>query len=165
METKETGNRKKFQKSYLIVILIAIVTVLVGISILNSRNTTQSTNTQNKIVHEQSGQELSIEIADDDFERMRGFMNRTDIGENDGMLFIFQDKNFRTFWMKDTPTSLDIIFLDENFKVINFFESTLPLQTTQRYSSQLPAMYVLEAKSGFAKRINLQDNDTFELKN
>ena len=53
---------------------------------------------------------FTVEVADNDKLRSLGFMGRTDIPEGTGMLFIWNDEAYRNFWMKNTPSSLDIIF-------------------------------------------------------
>ena len=42
------------------------------------------------------------------------------------LLFIWLDEAYRNFWMKNTPSSLDIIFFDKNGYFINVQENTIP---------------------------------------
>ena len=67
-----------------------------------------------------------VEVADNDKLRSLGLMGRTDIPEGTGMLFIWNDEAYRNFWMKNTPSSLDIIFFDKNGNFINVHENTIP---------------------------------------
>ena len=67
------------------------------------------------------------------------------------MLFVFGTSAARTFWMKNTPLPLDIIFIDDAGKVVNVAEHTTPLTTTPIRSTG-PARYVLEVNAGFADR-------------
>jgi len=55
---------------------------------------------------------LDIEIADNEEERMRGLMDRQNLPDNAGMLFIFPNDEPRSFWMKNTFISLDIIYIN-----------------------------------------------------
>jgi uncharacterized membrane protein (UPF0127 family) len=88
-------------------------------------------------------------------------MFRTNLNQNDAMLFIFDEPTIQTFWMLNTPTSLDIIFLDQNYRVINYFQNTIPNQTHTRYSSKAPSQYVLETKTGFVEQSGLKVGDVF----
>lgn len=162
MEINQTGDRKKFQKNYLIAffsILAGLICIIIIIS--TGGKSTESTSTFSRITHERSGEVLLLEIAKTPQERARGYMFREDIKENQGMLFIFEDEQYREFWMKNTPTSLDIIFLDSDFKVINFHKETKPNQTQETYPSKEPAMYVLETRYGFIERTDLSKGDLF----
>ncbi len=51
-------------------------------------------------------QKIDIEIADEDWERSQGLMYRTKMGENQGMLFIFDEEEIQSFWMRNTNISL-----------------------------------------------------------
>lgn len=64
----------------------------------------------------QDGSELefSVEVADDENERRIGMMYRTEVPDNTGMLFVFDDVAERSFWMKDTYVALDLLFINED---------------------------------------------------
>src|SRR5690606_40730891 len=53
-----------------------------------------------------------VEIADDEMERARGLMHRPPLADDRGMLFQFPDVAERGFWMHNTPSPLDIIYID-----------------------------------------------------
>lgn len=97
-----------------------------------------------------------VEIARDEHAREQGLMYRTELADNHGMLFSFPDTEPRTFWMKNTLIPLDMIFLDENKKVVSITSYANPCEdasgvTCARYQSGLPAKYVLELKAGQSK--------------
>lgn len=106
-----------------------------------------------------SGQELSwywVETARNDQEWAEGLMNRSVLAANHGMLFLFPNVEQRTFWMKNTLIALDILFLDQNKKVISIVNHANPCSdstgnTCERYVSTLPAKYVLELKADQSK--------------
>ena len=95
-----------------------------------------------------------VEIANNDKLRSLGFMGRTDIPEGTGMLFIWNDEAYRNFWMKNTPSSLDIIFFDKNGNFINVHENTIPY-SLDNIPSLKPSKYVLELIAGSSKKFNL----------
>lgn len=101
---------------------------------------------------------IDIEIADDDQQRERGLMYRRQLEEDQGMLFIFANEDYRSFWMKSTPLPLDIIFLTANRVIINIHENTTPF-SEQSYESELPAQYVLEVNAGFCAQYRLEPGD------
>jgi uncharacterized protein len=104
---------------------------------------------------------MNLEVAKSMSARETGLMNRYYIGANTGMLFIFEDENYQTFWMKDTLISLDIIYLDKDFKVVSFYSNTMPDQTYTTYNSIYKAKYVIETNAGFSDSINLKLGDKF----
>ncbi len=70
--------------------------------------------------------EFMVEIADDDAERERGLMFRPPLEDDRGMLFQFPDVAERGFWMKDTPSSLDIIYIDPRGRIVSIARHTTP---------------------------------------
>jgi len=98
---------------------------------------------------------LAVEIAETPETRARGLMGRALGDFMTGMLFIFETAEPQTFWMRDTPGSLDMIFIDADGKVLNVAAHTTPLSDRQ-YSSAGPAKYVMEAKAGFADRYGIR---------
>ncbi len=94
---------------------------------------------------------LLVEIADTPAARERGLMDRELPDDKTGMLFIFPAAAPRTFWMRNTPASLDMFFADSKGRIIHIAPETLPF-SDQHYPSHGPARYVLETRGGFASR-------------
>lgn len=101
--------------------------------------------------------EVQCEIADTMYKQALGLMNRENLDENKGMLFIFNDEKVREFWMKNTLISLDMIFLDKNFKIVSIVENAQSCKTIdcEIYSSLYPAKYVVEINGGLSKKYNI----------
>lgn len=91
--------------------------------------------------------EYDIELADTPYERQTGLMYRTEMNSNNGMLFIFEDSAIRSFYMKNTLISLDLIFLNESLEIISICKNTTP-NNESSIPSLAPAKYVLELRSG-----------------
>ncbi|MGM0441675.1 MAG: DUF192 domain-containing protein [Elusimicrobiota bacterium] len=111
--------------------------------------------------------EFSVEIADSSEERAKGLMNRKHLSEDNGMLFVYNKENSRSFWMKNTTIPLDIIFLDSDLEVINI-EAADPEPDTsdedlQRYRSERPAQYVLEINQNRSEEIGLEKGNKMGL--
>ena len=104
---------------------------------------------------------LDVEIADTPARRSRGLMERTDIAPDEGMLFVFGPPREITMWMFNTPTSLDMIFLDPGGEVTHVAPDTVPF-STDVVSSRGPAAFVLEVVAGSAARWGLEPGDRLE---
>lgn len=94
---------------------------------------------------------VHVEVARTHQELSRGLMWRDRLGAYEGMLFVFDEPSDRTFWMKNTPLSLDILFIDDRGRIANIAESTTPYSETPIRSAQ-PVRYVLEVNAGFTRR-------------
>ncbi len=99
---------------------------------------------------------ITIEIADTAEARTKGLMERWSLPEHHGMIFIFDYPDIQRFWMHNTPLSLDMIFVDENRRILNIAESTTPM-SRQTYSSRGPAKYVVEVRAGFSRRLGIEE--------
>jgi len=98
---------------------------------------------------------IDIEIADTPETRTKGLMGRTSLEDTEGMLFVFEYVRPHNFWMKNTPISLDIIFLDPDGCVVNIAESTTSMSETI-YSSKVPIKYAAEVRAGFSKYFKIE---------
>ena len=114
-----------------------------------------------------NGTRVSVEIADTDDKRQRGLMFRKELAPTDGMVFIFDEKGFYPFWMKNCFISLDMIWVDEAFKVVSIAPSVPPCKADPcpNYSPTADAFYVVETVSGFAKTHGVKVGDTLAFKN
>jgi len=104
---------------------------------------------------------LNIEIADDDYQTQTGLMYRNSMKDNEAMLFVFPDEDYRSFYMKNTKFPLDIIYISEDKKVVSIQENAQPMLETS-LPSDAPAKYVLEVNAGLAKAWQLRAGDTME---
>ena len=100
---------------------------------------------------------INIEIADTDFTRQRGLMNRRGMGLNEGMLFIFPEPEMQSFWMRNTAMPLDIIFVDTELNIVNIARRTTPLSDDYIRSTSL-AQYVIEVRGGVTERYEITDS-------
>ncbi len=91
-----------------------------------------------------------VQVAKTPDETRRGLMRRRSMPQNQGMLFVFEGMSERSFWMKNTYISLDMIFIDAEGKVVHIIPNVPPLSHTSR-KSIYPCTYVLELNGGRAK--------------
>lgn len=102
---------------------------------------------------------FEVEIADEPGEWQRGLMERPSLAQNRGMLFIFPEQAPRVFWMMNTLIHLDIIFADDDGRILNIAADVPPCVAPRRcptYRSSAPARYVLEIAGGRAKALGIR---------
>jgi uncharacterized membrane protein (UPF0127 family) len=99
------------------------------------------------------GYSVSVEIAADDETRAQGLMFRDSLREGTGMLFLFAKNGDYPFWMQNTLIPLDMIWIDENHKVVHVASDVPPCKADPcpSYPPNAPARYVLELAAGMAK--------------
>jgi uncharacterized protein len=108
-----------------------------------------------------SGVTILAEIADTPQKRSTGLMYRDHLKKDHGMLFIFDQPQAWTFWMKNTNIALDLIWLDSKKRVIHI-EQNVPICTRtddscpQYRSNSDDAMFVLEIAGGTLERYKIE---------
>ncbi|MEO8774665.1 MAG: DUF192 domain-containing protein [Gelidibacter sp.] len=106
---------------------------------------------------------LDIEIADDEYHTQTGLMYRDSMGQEQAMLFIFPEADYRAFYMKNTKIPLDIIYIDADKKIVSFQKNAQPYSEAS-LPSNVPAKYVLEINGGLADQWELKVGDKMEYK-
>jgi len=111
-----------------------------------------------------TGKAIQAEIADTAAKRAKGLMFRQELAEEQGMLFVFEQEQEVSFWMKNTLIPLDLIFLDKDLKIVDIKQDFQPCKTDSClvYSSKQPAKYVLEVNSGFIKANDIKIGDVIQ---
>ncbi|MEM1256895.1 MAG: DUF192 domain-containing protein [Bacteroidota bacterium] len=102
---------------------------------------------------------LDVEFAETDYEVQTGLMYRDSMEDYQSMLFIFPDVAMHSFYMKNTEFPLDILFIDENQRIVSFQKNAQPLNESG-LSSKLPVKYVLEINAGLSDQWNLVEGDS-----
>jgi len=101
-----------------------------------------------------SGKVLQTEVMVKDEDRQMGLMFRPNLAEDRGMLFVFGRLDFHAIWMKNCKFPIDILWLDENKKVVHLAESVPPCREDPcpSYQPLQRAAYVVELNAGQARR-------------
>ncbi len=107
---------------------------------------------------------LDIEIADDDYSTQTGLMYRKSMKDSQGMLFIFPDSDYRSFYMKNTEIALDIIYISEDKHIVSIQKNAVPFNETS-LPSEAPAKYVLEVNAGLSDTWDLRKGDVIQFTN
>jgi len=106
---------------------------------------------------------LDIEFAENEYQIQTGLMYRKSMEDHQGMLFIFPEEAPRSFYMKNTKFSLDIIFIDSKNKVVSIQKNAQPLNESS-LPSEGPAQYVLEVNAKLTDTWNLKAGDSISFK-
>lgn len=143
-------------------ILLVAISFLIGLSIVSCREESKKIVTTAPITFTKEGSlslykqetdslliQLDIEIAETDYETQTGLMYRNSMEDGQGMLFIFPDVAYHSFYMKNTKFPLDIIYIDDQLRVASIIKNAQPLNESG-LPSQVPVKYVLEVKGGLS---------------
>ena len=100
---------------------------------------------------------VSAEIAEKAEDRNHGFMERKNIPDGTGMLFVFERDQILSFWMKNTPHPLSIAYIDSKGKIRNIFDMT-PYSLSSIVST-VSVRYALEVPQGWYKKNGITGGD------
>ncbi|MBI3060230.1 MAG: DUF192 domain-containing protein [Deltaproteobacteria bacterium] len=91
------------------------------------------------IISTKSGKELvlKVEIADTPEKRVLGLQYRSELSDDQGMLFLFPSESVQSFWMKNTPLSLDMIFIGGDLKIVGIIHQAIPFSTASQFAFAL----------------------------
>ena len=111
-----------------------------------------------KIVR-QDGTEFIVaaEIAEKQEDRNHGFMERKNIPDGTGMLFVFEKDQILSFWMKNTPHPLSIAYIESKGKIRNIYDMT-PYSLSSIIST-VSVRYALEVPQGWFKKNGITEGD------
>ena len=93
---------------------------------------------------------FTVEIADTSAKRRKGLMKREVLAIDHGMLFVFEEEKMLSFWMKDTPLPLDIIFFGRDGQYVSHHAGAVPY-SEESIRSVAPAQYALEVNAGLVE--------------
>ena len=100
---------------------------------------------------------VSAEIAEKAEDRNHGFMERKNIPDGTGMLFVFERDQILSFWMKNTPHPLSIAYIDSKGKIRNIYDMT-PYSLASIVST-VKVRYALEVPQGWYKKNGITEGD------
>ncbi|MBL6854238.1 MAG: DUF192 domain-containing protein [Alphaproteobacteria bacterium] len=132
----------------------AAVLVLVVVVMLASWSQASPSLTSIAFETAQGLRSFRVEIAADDASRERGLMGRRHLPADGGMLFDFGRPVMTAFWMKDTPLSLDILFVRADGTISTIAARTTPFSLTPIASAE-PVRAVVEISGGTAQRLGI----------
>ncbi len=107
---------------------------------------------------------LRVEVADTPAKRTLGLQYRTELGDDQGMLFLFPSEGAQSFWMKNTPLPLDMIFIGSDLKIVGIIHQAVPFSTTS-LTVPAPSQFVLEIKGGLSRRKGIEVGNPVRFEN
>ena len=112
------------------------------------------------VIATKEGREIvfQVEVADTPAKRELGLQYRKELAADRGMIFLFPTPSVHSFWMKNTPIPLDMIFIGNDRKIVGIVEQTVPFSLDSR-SVPAPSRFVLEINGGLAKRHGIKAGD------
>lgn len=102
-----------------------------------------------------------VEVAATPEQQARGLMFRTELGPDEGMIFPNEVPEMRSFWMKNTPLPLDIVYIGPDRRIVNIAARTTPY-STQPVPSEGPVINVLELRGGRAEELGIAAGDVVQ---
>ena len=111
------------------------------------------------------GQALHVEVAESPIRRQLGYMFREQVGPEDGMIFLFEEAAFHSFWMKNVRFSLDILWMAGDGTVVDASLETPPCREDPcpSYLPMARALYVLELAGGRAEKLGIRPGQTLQV--
>ncbi|OED36042.1 hypothetical protein AB834_03415 [PVC group bacterium (ex Bugula neritina AB1)] len=136
----------------LLLIYFALCFFLKGIPLFSDVPNTNTSFVKNFEVY-------TVKIAKTSKERKKGLMGVSSLKPNEGMLFIFKKMGHHSFWMKNTLVPLDILWMDNNKKVVHIVKNATP-KSLMPMVPQKKALYVLEVLADEAQQKKFSIGDT-----
>ena len=112
-----------------------------------------------------NGERFTVELATTPEKQALGLMFRDSMPDDRGMLFLFPSERMRSFWMKNTRIPLDILYFDQDLRLVSVAANARPCRTQRcpGYPSDGPAKYVLELNAGKAGDLGVKPGDVLTL--
>ncbi len=109
-----------------------------------------------------AGTPVEIEVATSPTEQQQGLMYRSSMPENHGMLFVYDEPRYMSFWMKNTKIPLSIAYIREDGTISNIEKMkphTSSFEPTERYISRNPCLFALEMNQGWFEKHGIKAGD------
>jgi len=106
---------------------------------------------------------IQVTLAQTEAERTQGLSGTKSLGENQGMLFVFEEPARYGFWMKDMNYSLDLIWIDEKNQIVDITENVPPESFPKIFQPAREVKYVLEVNALFSRQHNIRVGDFVKL--
>ncbi len=117
-------------------------------------------------IETENGTELATvdaEVADTPYQRYVGLSDHDDLDEGEGMLFVFDDEDERTFVMRNMDFPIDIVFADADGEITTIHEAPVPDGPGSLDRYQGTGQWVLEVPKGFAADHDIDEGDRLRI--
>lgn len=149
-------------KDKIVFIAVAIGVVLCGYLLISGERESVS-ETNSDVILSLGDNAYTLEIADTPEKRVLGLSGRESLGKLEGMLFVFDKPGFHGIWMKDMNFDIDILWLDQDKRVVHIKEHASPSSYPTVFYPRERSRYVIELKAGEIARNGITQGDILEL--
>lgn len=139
------------EKAGIVIFLIALIFVM-GTTFLNKPFR------QSRVTI--GGKTVKVEVAQSIKDKEKGLSGRAGLPEGSGMLFVFPKPDYYGFWMKDMNFPIDIIWIGQDYKVVDVSADVSPATFPKIFLPKEPAQFVLEVNSGWSKETKVMVGDS-----
>ncbi len=107
---------------------------------------------------------LQVSVADSPEEREQGLSGITALPEGAGKLFVFDIPGRYGFWMKDMRYDLDIVWLNEDFRIVGITQNARADSYPEIFYPPTDILYAVEVPAGFSTAHHLSENQLLVLR-
>lgn len=140
----------------LIAFFVSALVIFIGIVVFLSTKTYHSRVTV-------GNKDFSVEVVDTNYLLEKGLSGHAPLLDGEGMLFVFKNEGKYGFWMKDMLFPIDIIWIDENFKIVHIEKNIGPETYPKTFYPDSFARYVLEIKAGESQMLQIKIGDSVKI--
>jgi len=153
------GRKKTFACIAAVLLVLAIITC---VNLQNRKSVTSNTVTSSSVGRIGQGY-FNLTYARTDAERQKGLSGKDGINYTDAMVFVFNESSQHCFWMKDMKFNIDIMWFDQNKKLVYVKKDVSPSTYPQSFCPDVPTMYVAEVTAGVTDNNQIKNGDFLEL--
>jgi len=106
---------------------------------------------------------VDVHVANTEVSREQGLSGVTELGAKEGLLMIFDKPDYYAIWMKEMNFPLDVIWIDNNLRIVDITESILPESYPSIFEPKEPARMALEVNARFAATYHIKVGDTVRI--
>lgn len=106
-----------------------------------------------------NGATIRAEVMQTPDDLERGLSGRNELGADEGMWFDFGRRDMWGMWMKGMKFSIDIVWLDETYKIITVAERIAPETYPEIFYPDRAALFALELPDGAVEKYSIKAGD------
>ncbi len=110
-----------------------------------------------------NNKDIPLIVSDTEASRIAGLSGRATLVKGSAMLFVFDKPDTYGFWMKDMKFPIDIIWLDENKKVVDIEKNASVDSYPEQFFPPEKSLYVIETNAGFSDENNIEVGNILKL--
>lgn len=154
---------KDFDPYILVSLVFIILIVILAIYLFSAKAERRKITLTNE-----KGTQVAVdaEVADSSATQMKGLMGKSSLGEDEGMLFVFNHDDMHSFWMLNTTIPLEAIHFASNGTVVDIISMQpcgFNVTSCKIYTPKAPSRFVLEVNAGFAEKNGISiGNSSFD---